>query len=200
MKRLARGVGLLALTAALALSATLAWRHWTSTAIADAEKQLNSRQRLAVLPEGSYDNQPLDNPLPRPVTQRPNSRILAAYRATLAGKPTAIVLVTQTQGYGGPIVLSVAIAVDGRLIGSQVVEQQESPGLGARLGDPQVNWLGQFSNRQLGDHWALKRDLGDFDQLAGATVTSRAVIGALQDALSYFDEQRSVLLEGTTHE
>ena len=200
MKRLVRDVGLLLLTGALALSTTLAWQHWTSAAIADAEKQLNSRQRLAVLPEGSYDNQPLDSPLPRPAAQRPNSRILAAYRATLAGKPAAVILVTKAQGYAGPIVLSVAIAADGRLIGSQVVEQQESPGLGARLGDAQLNWLGQFANRQLGDHWALKRDQGDFDQLAGATVTSRAVIVALQEALSYFDEQRRVLLDGATHE
>ncbi|MGE8322812.1 MAG: RnfABCDGE type electron transport complex subunit G [Pseudomonas sp.] len=200
MKRLARDVGLLLLTGAFALSATLVWRHWTNTAIAAAEKQLQSRQRLAVLPAGSYDNQPLDSPLPRPASQRPSSRILAAYRATLAGKPTAVILVTQAQGYAGPIVLSVAIAADGRLIGSQVVEQQESPGLGARLGDPQVNWLGQFANRQLSDRWGLKRDQGDFDQLAGATVTSRTVIGALQEALSYFDEQRSGLLEGATDE
>ncbi|MOA30535.1 Electron transport complex protein RnfG [compost metagenome] len=63
-----------------------------------------------------------------------------------------------------------------------------------------MHWLSQFNNRDQGDHWALKRDQGDFDQLAGATVTSRAVIAALQDALSYFDEQRSVLLEGATHE
>ncbi|MES3709218.1 RnfABCDGE type electron transport complex subunit G [Pseudomonas putida] len=200
MNRLARDAGLLLLTGALAVSATLTWRHWTGTAIASAEQQLQSRQRLAVLPEGSYDNQPLDTPLPRPAAQRPNTRILAAYRATRAGEPTAIILITQAQGYAGPIVLSIAIAADGRLIGSQVVEQQESPGLGARLGDPQVHWLGQFANRQLGDHWALKRDQGDFDQLAGATVTSRAVITALQEALSYFDEQRSMLLEITPHE
>ena len=200
MNRLMRDTGLLLLIGVLALSTTLAWRQWTSTAITDAEKQLQSRQRLAVLPEGSYDNQPLDSPLAKPAPQRPNSRILAVYRATMAGKPAAIILLTQAQGYVGPIVLCVAIAPDGRLIGSQVVEQQESPGLGARLDDPQLNWLGQFANRQLGDHWALKRDQGDFDQLAGATVTSRAVIEALQDALSYFDEQRSVLLEGATHE
>ncbi|QXI46838.1 MULTISPECIES: RnfABCDGE type electron transport complex subunit G [Pseudomonas] len=200
MNRLVRDTALLLVIAALALSATLAWRHWTSPVIADAAKQLQGRQRLAVLPDGSYDNQPLDNPLSRPAAQRANSRILAAYRATLAGKPAAIILVTQTQGYAGPIVLSVAISTDGRLIGSQVLEQQESPGLGARLGDPQVNWLGQFASRQLGDHWALKRDQGDFDQLAGATVTSRAVISALQEALGYFDEQRNVLLEGTQDE
>ncbi|MFG0845344.1 RnfABCDGE type electron transport complex subunit G [Pseudomonas sp. FYR_5] len=200
MKRGGRDVGLLLLTGVLAVSATLAWRQWTSPAIASAEKQMQSRQRLAVLPEGSYDNQPLESPLPRPAAQRPNSRILAAYRAAMAGKPSAIILVTQVQGYAGPIVLSVAIATDGRLIGSQVVEQQESPGLGDHLSDPQLQWLKQFDNRYLGDHWALKRDQGDFDQLAGATVTSRAVIAALQDALSYFDEQRSVLLEGAAHE
>ena len=200
MKRGVRDVGLLLLTGVLAVSATLAWRQWTGPAIAGAEKQLQSRQRLAVLPDGSYDNQPLESPLPRPAAQRPNSRILAAYRATLAGKPSAIILITQTQGYAGPIVLSVAITTDGRLIGSQVVEQQESPVLGDRLGDPRLHWLSQFNNRHQGDHWALKRDQGDFDQLAGATVTSRAVIAALQDALSYFDEQRSVLLEGATHE
>ncbi|WP_409262191.1 RnfABCDGE type electron transport complex subunit G [Pseudomonas putida] len=200
MKRGVRDVGLLLLTGVLAVSATLAWRQWTGPAIAGAEKQLQSRQRLAVLPDGSYDNQPLESPLPRPAAQRPNSRILAAYRATVAGKPSAIILITQAQGYAGPIVLSVAITTDGRLIGSQVVEQQESPGLGDRLGDPRLHWLSQFNNRDQVDHWALKRDQGDFDQLAGATVTSRAVIAALQDALSYFDEQRSVLLEGATHE
>ncbi|HBK52223.1 MULTISPECIES: RnfABCDGE type electron transport complex subunit G [Pseudomonas] len=200
MKRGVRDVGLLLLTGVLAVSATLAWRQWTGPAIAGAEKQLQSRLRLAVLPDGSYDNQPLESPLPRPAAQRPNSRILAAYRATVAGKPSAIILITQAQGYAGPIVLSVAITTDGRLIGSQVVEQQESPGLGDRLGDPRLHWLSQFNNRDQGDHWALKRDQGDFDQLAGATVTSRAVIAALQDALSYFDEQRSVLLEGATHE
>lgn len=66
MNRLARDAGLLLLTGALAVSATLTWRHWTSTAIVSAEKQLQSRQRLAVLPEGSYDNQPLDSPCQGP--------------------------------------------------------------------------------------------------------------------------------------
>ncbi|MFP3997890.1 RnfABCDGE type electron transport complex subunit G [Pseudomonas capeferrum] len=195
-----RTAGLLLVTAVLALSTTLIWREWTLPAVSQAEKQLQSRQRLAVLPEGSYDNLPLDTPLPRPASHRPHSRIVAAYRATLAGKPAAIVLVTQAQGYAGPVVLSIAIAPDGRLIGSQVVEQHESPGLGSRLADPQVNWLKQFANRRLSDHWALKRDQGDFDQLAGATVTSRAVIEALQDALVYFDEHRHDLLGDPANE
>jgi len=199
MKRLAQAAVLL-VTAALALSMTLIWRSWTTPTIGEAEKQLQSRQRLAVLPEASYDNHPLDIPLPTPDAQLAHSRIVAAYRATLAGTPSAVILVTQAQGYAGPIVLTIAITPDGRLLGSQVVEQQESPGLGGRLADPQVHWLRQFANRSLGDHWALKRDQGDFDQLAGATVTSRAVIEALQDALRYFDEHRRAFLEGPPHE
>jgi electron transport complex protein RnfG len=199
MKRLAQAAVLL-VTAALALSITLIWRSWTTPTIGEAEKQLQSRQRLAVLPEASYDNHPLDIPLPTPDAQLAHSRIVAAYRATLAGTPSAVILVTQAQGYAGPIVLTIAITPDGRLLGSQVVEQQESPGLGGRLADPQVHWLRQFANRSLGDHWALKRDQGDFDQLAGATVTSRAVIEALQDALRYFDEHRRAFLEGPPHE
>ncbi|ATP46483.1 electron transporter RnfG [Pseudomonas putida] len=199
MKRLAQAAVLL-VSAALALSITLIWRSWTTPTIGEAEKQLQSRQRLAVLPEASYDNHPLDIPLPTPDAQLAHSRIVAAYRATLAGTPSAVILVTQAQGYAGPIVLTIAITPDGRLLGSQVVEQQESPGLGGRLADPQVHWLRQFANRSLGDHWALKRDQGDFDQLAGATVTSRAVIEALQDALRYFDEHRRAFLEGPPHE
>ena len=199
MKRLAQAAVLL-VTAALALSMTLIWRSWTTPTIGEAEKQLQSRQRLAVLPEASYDNHPLDIPLPTPDAQLAHSRIVAAYRATLAGTPSAVILVTQAQGYAGPIVLTIAITPDGRLLGSQVVEQQESPGLGGRLADPQVHWLRQFANRSLGDHWALKRDQGDFDQLAGATVTSRAVIEALQDALRYFDEHRRAFLEVPPHE
>lgn len=60
--------------------------------------------------------------------------------------------------------------------------------------NPAVHWLEQFIGQTRTQDWALKRDHGAFDQLAGATVTSRAVIDALQDALRYFDEHRPALL------
>jgi electron transport complex protein RnfG len=50
-------------------------------------------------------------------------------------------------------------------------------------------WLTQFSGRSLHDpepqRWALRRDGGDFDQLTGASITSRAVCDALQRALRF---------------
>jgi electron transport complex protein RnfG len=48
--------------------------------------------------------------------------------------------------------------------------------------------------------WALKKDQGQFDQIAGATITSRAVINATHDALRYFDEHRQALLGEASHD
>jgi Na+-translocating ferredoxin:NAD+ oxidoreductase subunit G len=179
---------------------TLAWQHWTGPAIDDAERQLQASQFLAVLPAQRYDNHPLDSALPLPAEQPLHSKILAAYRATHGNLPTAIVLVSQVQGYAGPIKLTLAIDTEGRLIGTQVVEQRESPGLGGQIADPKSGWLAQFAKHGLSDRWALRRDQGDFDQLAGATVTSRAVIDAQQEALRYFDQHRSELLGVPGHE
>lgn len=192
-------LGLLVITA-LAVSATLAWRHWTEPARARAQIQLQTEQRLAVLPAHSYDNRPLDAPLALAESQLPNSRLQAGYLATLANRPTAILLISQIQGYTGPITLSIAIAPNGRLLASRVIGQQETPGLGGRLGEPQLAWLTQFAGHRSTDHWSLRRDGGDFDQLAGATVTSRAVMTALREALSYFDQHRHALLGNSDHD
>ena len=190
----------LALVATLAVVATLAWRQWTAAPIANAARTLQGHQWLAVLPKQRYDNDPLQAPLPITSTQLQHSQLLGGYRATLAGTTSAIVLRSQTQGYAGPIMLSIAIDPNGRLIATRVLAQEESPGLGGQLGAPASHWLEQFDRQGAEANWALKRDQGDFDQLAGATVTSRAVMAALQDALRYFDVHRSSLLERTTDE
>ncbi|MDO8696593.1 MAG: FMN-binding protein, partial [Pseudomonas sp.] len=47
--------------------------------------------------------------------------------------------------------------------------------------------------------WAVKKDQGQFDQFAGATITPRAVVKAVHQALRYFDaHQRELLSPGST--
>lgn len=194
-----RGFVLL-LIALLSVGSVLVWQHFTARDIEAAQQQLKASIWLSVLPENTYDNQPLQSPLALDTPTLANSQLLAGYLATLAGQPTAVVLHSQVQGYGGPIELLVAIDTHGRLIGTRVLRQQETPGLGAKLVEPSNNWLQSFigtSRQNTPDAaWALKRDAGQFDQLAGATVTSRAVIHAVHDALRYFDEHHQQLLEG----
>ena len=42
--------------------------------------------------------------------------------------------------------------------------------------------IGYLSNRQ----WQLRQDGGTFDAIAGATVSSRSVVGAVRRAVQYF--------------
>lgn len=193
-----------ALLACLSIGMAVGWHHLGASRISEAEQQLKARTWLSVLPSERYDNQPLQQPITLLAPVLAHSTLLGGYRATLHGQPSAVVLHSQVQGYAGPLHLLIAIDRNGRLMATRVVQQQETPGLGGQLVEPGNTWLQHFVGRSRSgtpdSAWALKRDNGQFDQLAGASVTSRAVIQAVQDALRYFDEHAPYLLTGTTHE
>ncbi len=125
-----------------------------------------------------------------------------AYIASKAGRPTAIVLPARSpSGYGGPIRLLVAISPGGEILRVKVTGESETPGLGGQIRKDPDGWLKQFEGRSLGNPapagWAVTADQGTFDAMSGATVTSRAVIGAIRTALTYFQEHRGDLLPAT---
>ena len=195
---------LLVLVALLSLGSSVVWQHFSAPDIARAQQQFKAQTWLSVLPDKSYDNQPLQRPLALPAPTLAHSTLLAGYRATLLGQPSAVVLHSRVQGYAGPLDLLIAIDSHGRLLATRVLQHQETPGLGGKLSEPGNTWLRGFEGRTLADTpdpaWALKRDAGQFDQLAGASVTSRAVIQAVHDALRYFDEHSLYLLGTGEHE
>lgn len=90
---------------------------------------------------------------------------------------------TAPDGYSGNIEIMVGIDRSGTLSGVAVLAHAETPGLGDRIvQDP--NWLPAFRGRTLADtRWAVKKDGGDIDQFTGATITPRAVVGAVRRAL-----------------
>ncbi|MCY1182803.1 Electron transport complex subunit RsxG [compost metagenome] len=110
-------------------------------------------------------------------------------------------MLSRTQGYGGPLELLVGIDSRGRLLGVKALRHNETPGLGARIGEPTHPFMQGFAGKDRtatpDAQWALGKDNGQFDQVAGATITSRAVLNAVHDALRYFDEHAGELL-GTT--
>jgi electron transport complex protein RnfG len=113
------------------------------------------------------------------------------HRARLGGRPVAALIeVVAPGGYGGAIRLLVAVRPDGRLIGVRVLSHSETPGLGDRIEERRSDWITRFAGRALGDppieRWKVRKDGGDFDQFTGATVTPRAVVGAVRDALRWY--------------
>lgn len=113
------------------------------------------------------------------------------YRARHGGAPVAaIIRPIAPDGYRGPIELLVAIGQDGRLIGVQVIRHEETPGLGDAFESRDVHWLDRFRGRSLTDpptqRWTVRRDGGDFDAFTGATITPRAIVKAVRNALEYY--------------
>ena len=78
-----------------------------------------------------------------------------------------------------------------------MVTHKETPGLGDYIELPKSPWITNFNekSRELvkDADWKVKKDGGQFDYMAGATITPRAVIKAVNKALIYFAENREQL-------
>ena len=103
---------------------------------------------------------------------------------------SAVILpVVTKQGYNGDIHLLVGIDAQQRISGVRVTHHQETPGLGDDIERRRSDWITHFDGQGLDslppDGWAVAKDGGAFDAFTGATITPRAVVNAVHDALQY---------------
>jgi electron transport complex protein RnfG len=203
MSRVA-SAGIVLLVAGLGIGATYLAQQASGPRITAQQRLIDSRNLLDMLPADRYDNQPLDQALHLADVALAHSTLLGGYLATIGGTPSAVLLRSQTVGYAGTIELLIVIGANGTLLGVKTLKQSETPGLGALIGDWPNPWLQGFTGKSRSEPadngWALNKDQGQFDQIAGATITSRAVVHAVHDALRYFDEHSPALLGGGPHE
>ncbi|WP_248768983.1 RnfABCDGE type electron transport complex subunit G [Pseudomonas sp. MWU12-2345] len=199
MNRTASALILLAI-AGLGIGLTWQARQHAWPRVQEQREAIENRRLLDVLPPGQYQNRPLLLEAP----QQPHSLLISAVLMLKDGQPAAVVLQSRTQGYGGPLELMIGIGANGRLLGVKTLSHSETPGLGAKIADPGNlwwrQWLGKSSADTPDNDWKLKKDGGQFDQIAGATITSRAAVDAIHDALRYFDEHLAPLMGTAAHE
>jgi len=191
----------LTLIAGVATALLTETQNRTRQQIIDNEIAETMKVLAAVLPKDSYDNE-----LHRDQIMVSDPELLgstepqALYRARKSGRPVAVVMtVTTPIAYVGPIKLLVGISVSGDITGVRVITHRETPGLGDRIEASKSDWLKNFTGQTLMrpafEQWRVKRDDGNFDQVTGATVTSRAVVSAVRDALVYFNKHRDKIFE-----
>ena len=198
-----RGLAILVALAAFSLTVLIAADQLLAGRI-DAERQAaDERALLDLLPPGSYDNHPLAQPIALPDSELLGSPApTQAWLATREGTPVAVLLPATAKGYEGPIRLLLAIRPDGRLLATKVLGHRETPGIGDRIEPDRSAWLRIFTGASLASHpeaeWWVKADKGEFDEIAGATITSRAVVSTPQHALPFFDSHRLLLLGETS--
>lgn len=184
------GAGLVALTA-----------DATRERIAANERAYLLRSLNDVVPASAYDNDMFTDTIELTDPELLGSaEPLTAYRARQDGRTIAVILnVVAPAGYSGPIRLVVGIDADGAITGVRVVSHRETPGLGDDIEVERSDWIRGFDGKVLDSHpengWAVRRDGGEFDQFTGATVTPRAVVKAVHNALIYFSANRALLLE-----
>ncbi len=168
----------------------------TRERIARNEAARIMKDLVQVLPAGSFDNQPDQDSIAVHDPALGSDAPLTVYRARRAGVPVAaVVTVVARQGYVGPIRLLVAFDPAGTVLGVHILAHQETAGVGDRIEPGHSGFLRSFVGRSLASPlpagWDVRREGGEFDQLTGATTTSRAVVGAVRDAALWFAAHRA---------
>ena len=193
-------VFVVAFTAALAVVYTM-----TKPAIDASAAEEKMRTINEVLPGDLYDNDLLADTLTLPATpelgQDDESTI---YRGRLKGEPSTLVLeAVAPDGYAGKIRMLLAIRATGEVAGVRVTQHKETPGLGDYI-EPRKDknktrpWITQFNGLSMekmptANEWKVKKDGGHFDSVAGATVTPRAVVKAVYNAVKFATDNRERL-------
>ncbi len=98
------------------------------------------------------------------------------------------VFIARGKGYSSEIESMIGVDPAGKIMGAQVVTQQETPGLGTKIteirhGEKEPWFSGQFIGKSLLDDLRVNKDGGVIDSITGATISSRAMTNSIRDGL-----------------
>lgn len=108
-----------------------------------------------------------------------------AYTADGPSGSLGVAVKVQGPSYGGQTTLLVGVSIDGTITGVKVLENKDTPGLGANAMNPtyyvdkttKTTFAGQFTGKRLTDDFAVKQDV---IAITSATITSRAIASLVQ--------------------
>ena len=149
-------------------------------------KQANNRRELAAIAEvvNEFDNDPFAEKMTIYTPDKKSK--LQLYPARKDGIVNSFAIKTYTNnGFGGRIDLIVGFYIDGAVKGYKVISHQETPGLGSKITEPKFQ--NQFNGFDVSKHkFKVRQDGGDIDAVTAATISSRAVIDAIQRAVDAY--------------
>ncbi len=172
--------------------------QWTQAPIAEQQLRIQQAALDEIIAASEHDNAWQDDFFILSDTdwqalgQPANKKVFVARRgAAIVGY---ILPIKTNQGYAGDIELLLGVYVDGRIAAARVVNHKETPGLGDKIDIKRHPWISGFNFKSLQDPgealWGVKKDQGVFDQFAGATITPRACVAAIKQALVLFNARQ----------
>ena len=109
------------------------------------------------------------------------------YEAFKDGKPIGYCVKAAANGYGGYIHMLIGINLKGTIKGLEILQHQETPGLGSKIkeiapGEKEPWFLRQFKDKSASGI-ELKKNI---DAITGATISSKAVTDSVRTTIDKF--------------
>jgi len=158
------------------------------------EDKLNSLAQ--VIPSSIHDNNLVEDAI---TMKNERDMEITVYRATKEGKVVGLAYEIFGVGYAGKIKLMMGIDTEGKILGVRVISHKETPGLGDKMEIKKGDWILKFDGLSLGnppvDKWKVKKDGGQFDYWAGATITPRGIVDAIRRGLELFNANKAIMMD-----
>ena len=151
----------------------------TEKPIADAELAKVNNAIAAVVP--AFDNNPSDD-----VQVLGDSK---AYTATSGGSLVGYAIQVKSSGFGGPLQMMVGFTPDGTIYNTSIISHSETPGLGAKITDDNIQPRAQVKGKNPGvNNISVSKDGGEIDAITASTITSRAFLKGVNMAYDVFKQ------------
>ncbi|MBP6126084.1 MAG: RnfABCDGE type electron transport complex subunit G [Leptotrichiaceae bacterium] len=98
------------------------------------------------------------------------------FKAEENGEVKGYIYSLQTKGYGGKIRFLIAVDQEGKYLGFDSLEHNETPGFGTKMDEEK--YKGQFKVKSVND---------EIDGITGATVTSKGLVSGIEAAKEDFE-------------
>lgn len=112
------------------------------------------------------------------------------YELVSEGDVAGYVLQIQATGYGGPMTMLAGYTIEGEVIGVQLLDNAETPGLGKKAEEPGYmdKFIGTGADSSIPTR---KSDLApaQADAVSGSTITFSGIANALVDGSQFAEEQ-----------
>lgn len=103
------------------------------------------------------------------------------FSAILDNQIVGKVVLVSTKGYGGEMKVLVGVNLDGTVKGVRILSHNETRGIGSKI--QEQGFLSQFEGKRLDQLYFSPE--GEIEAITGATISSRAVLTAVREALEH---------------
>ena len=149
----------------------------TAPVIADRKAKEEVSTREALIPDASFEQ-----------TSLTNGDVYYTARSNASNEILGYTFIAAQTGYSSKVQTMVGVDKDFKVIAIKVIDQAETPGLGANC--TQKSFTDQFKRLTSNDLY-VDKDGGKVKSLSGATITSRCIANSIRETIAFVQAQQT---------